>query len=120
MRSLLLDVLCSLRLHNEYLQWIRSCGAESLPGLEIDELVNCGLLPHEDRFDDKVLKTLHLCYPEAMLNIMTGDKYTAEQLSIEVENLILPSLVFDSLWTELHTYSELLQQMLNLTIPVME
>ena len=72
-----------------------------LRALEVDELVSSGLLTEEQRFNDNLLSILQFSYPEIKLQIFTGSTYPAEQLSFDIENLLLSRLVFDSLRIEL-------------------
>lgn len=75
-----------------------------LRGLEIDEIVFCGLLPEDQRFDDSLLLVIQFTYPEIKLEMHTGDAYPAEQLHLELENLALPRLEYDSLRTVLQGF----------------
>lgn len=72
-----------------------------LRALEIDELVSSGLLTEKQRFDESLLSELRFTYPEIKLHLFTGPAYPAEQLSFEIENLLLPRLDFDALRVEL-------------------
>lgn len=74
-----------------------------LRALEIDDLVDLGLLPRERRFDEDLLSSLTLKYDELVLDIRTGETYPAEQLHFEITNLCLPRLKVDSLKIELRS-----------------
>lgn len=64
---------------------------------EVDELVEHGLLDASRRFDDGLLHSLVLSYPELTIWLQTGPTYPAEQLQVEIENISLPRLVVDEL-----------------------
>jgi hypothetical protein len=68
-----------------------------LRGQEIDELVESGFLNPDRRFDEDVLESIELSYPEVIILIKTGSNYPAEQLDCEMSNLALPRLTMDAL-----------------------
>lgn len=68
-----------------------------LRGQEIDELVESGFLNPDRRFDEDVLESIELSYPEVIILIKTGSNYPAEQLDCEMSNMALPRLTMDAL-----------------------
>jgi hypothetical protein len=68
-----------------------------LRGLEIDELVEAGLLSPSLQFDDTQLSELRFCYPEMILHMRTGPSYPASQLYFTAENLTMSRVSFDAL-----------------------
>ncbi|TAQ86297.1 hypothetical protein B7494_g5377 [Chlorociboria aeruginascens] len=71
-----------------------------LRGQEVDCL-DQAFFPKEKRFEDETLQSLTFKYPEIRLKIITGQYYLAEELSLEIENLAFPRLVYDALRIEL-------------------
>jgi len=68
-----------------------------LRSLEIDELVDAGLLKSSSRFDDELLNTITFESAELGVLIQTGNHYPACQLDVTYDNRSLPRLTMDGL-----------------------
>lgn len=68
-----------------------------LRSLEIDELVEAGLIDESCRFDAELLDEILFEQREINLRVTTGLAYPAHQLHVEYENKLLPRLSMDAL-----------------------
>ena len=79
---------------------------EILRDAEIDAMVEQGFIPRVDRWNVELREGFSFAYPEATLDISTGDEYPVRPLTYHITNHSLPRLVVDQLRAKLRTLDE--------------